>query len=70
MQFDGTMWEFFNKCPGNLQRFQSAIGAWAKLQPPVVDAVGRLFTFRFLISDELPLSRLRLVFTPRGLSDS
>nr|BBF98762.1 O-methyltransferase [Tricholoma matsutake]BBF98763.1 O-methyltransferase [Tricholoma matsutake] len=40
MQFDGTFWDFLNKYPGSLQRFQSALGAWNRLQPTEVHAFG------------------------------
>jgi hypothetical protein len=33
LQFNGTMWEFFEKNPGYLQRIQMAMVAWTKLQP-------------------------------------
>jgi hypothetical protein len=33
LQFDGTLWEFFEENPGYLQRVQMAMVAWKKLQP-------------------------------------
>ncbi|KAF9492857.1 S-adenosyl-L-methionine-dependent methyltransferase [Pleurotus eryngii] len=33
LQFDGSMWEFFEKNPGYLQRIQMAMVAWTNLRP-------------------------------------
>ncbi|KAF8889653.1 S-adenosyl-L-methionine-dependent methyltransferase [Infundibulicybe gibba] len=40
LQFDGSLWEFFEKYPGYLQRIQMAMVSWTKLQPQQLNFQG------------------------------